>query len=89
MSVVCGAYGFQKKSLPLRSFSVLNALDNTHNSCLPRSCTVIVNHKREDNQKSDNLKFNTVGRCVNGTIVLKSDGPMFILIDWEVRQTWS
>ena len=31
--------------------------------------------------KFDNLQYNTVGRWVNGT--MPSDGPMFILIDWE------
>ena len=33
--------------------------------------------------KSDNLQYDMVGRWVDGTIVLPSDGPMFILIDWE------
>ena len=33
--------------------------------------------------KSDNLQYNKVGRWVNRTIVQLSDGPMFILIDWE------
>ena len=32
-------------------------------------------------QKSDNLQYNTVGRWVDETIVLPSDGPMFILVD--------
>ena len=40
--------------------------------------------KREgEDQKSDNLQYNTVGQWVHGTIVPPSDGPMFILIDWE------
>ena len=34
-------------------------------------------------QKSDNLQFNAVGQWVDRTIVPLSDGPMFILIDWE------
>ena len=33
--------------------------------------------------KSDNLQYDMVGRWVDGKIVLPSDGPMFILIDWE------
>ena len=33
--------------------------------------------------KSDNPQYNTVGQWVDGTIVPPSDGPMFILIDWE------
>ena len=33
--------------------------------------------------KTNNLQYNTVGRWVDGTIVPSSDGPMFILIDWE------
>jgi hypothetical protein len=33
--------------------------------------------------KSVNLQYNTVERRVDGTIVPPSDGPMFILIDWE------
>ena len=33
--------------------------------------------------KFDNLQYNTVGRWVDGTIVPPSDGPMFILVDWE------
>jgi hypothetical protein len=34
--------------------------------------------------KSDSLQYNTVGRWVAKTIVTLSDGPMFILIDWEL-----
>ena len=33
--------------------------------------------------KSDNLQNDTVGWWDSGIIVLPSDGPMFILIDWE------
>ena len=33
--------------------------------------------------KSDNLQYNTVGRWVDGTMDLPSDGPMFNLINWE------
>jgi hypothetical protein len=33
--------------------------------------------------KSINLQYNTVERRVNEMIVLLSDGPMLILIDWE------
>ena len=33
--------------------------------------------------KYDNLQYNTVGRWNAGMIVLPSDGPMFISIDWE------
>ena len=33
--------------------------------------------------KSDNLQYNTVERWDDGVIVTSSDGPMFILIDWE------
>ena len=33
--------------------------------------------------KSDNIQYNMVGPSDNGTIVPLSDGPMFILIDWE------
>ena len=33
--------------------------------------------------KSNNLQYNMVGQWVDGTIILLSDGPMFILIDWE------
>ena len=29
------------------------------------------------------LQYNTVGQWVHGMIVPLSDGPMFILIDWE------
>jgi hypothetical protein len=36
-------------------------------------------------QKSNNLQYNTVRRWVDGTIILPSDGPMFILITWELR----
>ena len=32
--------------------------------------------------KSVNIKYNMAERQVGGTIVLLSDGPMFILIDW-------
>ena len=32
---------------------------------------------------SDNIQYNTVGRWVDGTIVLLSDDPMLILIDLE------
>ena len=35
-------------------------------------------------KKYDNLQYAMVGRWVDGTIVLPSDGPMFILIDWEL-----
>ena len=35
------------------------------------------------NLKSDNLQYNMVGRQDDGMIVPPSDGPMFILIDWE------
>ena len=38
---------------------------------------------KKEEHKSDNLHYNTVGRWVDETIVLLSDGPMFILIDWE------
>ena len=34
-------------------------------------------------QKSDNLQYKPVGQGDDGRIVLLSDGPMFILIDWE------
>ena len=34
-------------------------------------------------QKSDNLQYNTVIRWVDGAIVLLSDSPMLILINWE------
>ena len=34
-------------------------------------------------QKSDNLQYNTEGQWVDRTIVIPSDGSMFILIDWE------
>ena len=34
-------------------------------------------------QKSVNLQFNTVGRRDDNMIVPPSDGPMFILINWE------
>ena len=37
----------------------------------------------EYERKSDNLQYNTVGRCVDRTIIPPPDGPMFILIDWE------
>ena len=37
----------------------------------------------EDDLKPDNLQYNTVGRCVDRMVVPPSDGPMFILIDWE------
>ena len=33
--------------------------------------------------KSDNLQYNTMERWINRTIVPPSDGPRFILIDWE------
>ena len=33
--------------------------------------------------KPVNLQYNTVERWVEETIVPPSDGPMFILIDWE------
>ena len=33
--------------------------------------------------KSVNLQYNTVERRLDEMIVLPSDGPMFILIDWE------
>ena len=33
--------------------------------------------------RSDNLQHNTVGQRDDVMIVLPSDGPMFILIDWE------
>ena len=33
--------------------------------------------------ESDNFQYNTAGKWVDGTIVRPSDGPMFILIDWE------
>ena len=33
--------------------------------------------------KSDNLQYNTMERWIDGTIVPPSDGPRFILIDWE------
>ena len=33
--------------------------------------------------KSDNLQYNTVGQRDDSMIVPPSDGPMFILIDWE------
>ena len=33
--------------------------------------------------KSDNLQYNTMERWIDGKIVLPSDGPRFILIDWE------
>ena len=33
--------------------------------------------------KSVNLWYNTVGRRDDDMIVLPSDGPIFILIDWE------
>ena len=34
-------------------------------------------------QKFDNLQYDTMARWVDGMIVPPSDGPMFILIDWE------
>ena len=33
--------------------------------------------------KYNNLQYNTVGRWSDGMIIPLSDGPMFILIDWE------
>ena len=33
--------------------------------------------------KADNLQYDTVEQWDNGMIVRPSDGPMFILIDWE------
>ena len=39
--------------------------------------------ERSGDLKSDNLQYNTVGQWVHGMIVPPSDGPMFILIDWE------
>ena len=33
--------------------------------------------------KSDNVQYNKVGRWDDGMIILPSDGPTFILIDWE------
>ena len=33
--------------------------------------------------KSHNLQYNMVGRWVDRKIFPQSDGPMFILIDWE------
>ena len=33
--------------------------------------------------KSDNLRYNMMERWINGSIVPPSDGPMFILIEWE------
>ena len=38
--------------------------------------------------KSDNLQYNTVGRWVDGMLVLLSDGPTFILIDWDSHATF-
>jgi hypothetical protein len=40
---------------------------------------MVLNHVK----KSDNLHYNNVGRCFDGTIVPLYDGPMFILIAWE------
>ena len=34
-------------------------------------------------QKSDNLEYDNVGQWVDRKIVLPSDDPMFILIDWQ------
>ena len=45
-------------------------------------CRVVVSNRNET-YISDNLQYNTVGRWVDGKIVLPSDGPMFIFIDWE------
>ena len=39
--------------------------------------------KRLNHIKSENLQYNTLGQWVDGAIVPPSDGPMFILIDWE------
>ena len=36
-----------------------------------------------NNVKFDNLQYNTVGRWVDGMIIPPSDGPMFILIDFD------
>ena len=33
--------------------------------------------------KSNNLKYNTMERWINGSIIPPLDGPMFILIEWE------
>ena len=33
--------------------------------------------------KSNNLQYNTMEKWIDGTIVTPSDGPRFILIDWE------
>ena len=36
-----------------------------------------------DDMKSNTFQYSMVGRWIDGTIVPPSDGPMFILIDWE------
>ena len=48
--------------------------------CLGKSINAC--HYTQD-YKSENLQYNMVGRWVDGMIVPPSDGPMFILIDWE------
>ena len=53
----------------------------------PHICVIRILHHILDmagvkvrNLKSDNLQYNTVGRCVDGMIVQPSDGAMFIFL---------
>ena len=50
---------------------------------LERKFEISLNWGPKPDMKSVNLKYITVGRLDDDMIVPPSDGPMFILINWE------
>ena len=44
---------------------------------------LLFSESSKQGQKFNNLQYNKVGQLVEGAIAPLSDGPMFILIEWE------